>query len=422
MKEGNYLGNLIMPKQTAKLDKFLYSLEIFYQSFKSNDPDVPNSVFKQKMTDHFEDLRERNDGAKIVKQSEMTRYFGLAIRSYSNNTTTITDRGISFYDSYNNRNTDLCIDLIVESILNDSFGRHNTAIKSSDADVDPPKLFTRGMLDLDGITRSDLALLLYYTHDMQLSYEDACIELKRVRYSSSDATVIVAQEKVNKYGDPKFSVFLNNIGFCQLDTDRKYQLSSYVRLHYLGELSKLNIYNSTPAVIRCSNPTMFEDLSKDTKDTDCNSTYKDNVSQTIAYDMNSVTFERQNNRIPENTGNNVKSNRYPTDTRLAKTALLLAGYQCELDNSHVTFTSKNDTQFMEAHHLIPMTAQVDFTVNLDRVENIVSLCPNCHSAIHYGNDSERKLIMTKLYNERREKLENVNLEIDVNSLFSKYYK
>ena len=142
------MGNLIMPKQTARLDRFFYSLEIFYKAYKRNDPDVTNADFKQQITAHFEDLRDRNDGAKIVKQSEMTRYFGMADHSYSNNTTTITDRGISMYTAYLNGDNHTCIDLVVESVINDSFGRKNTAIKSSDADIDPPKLFTRGIIDI----------------------------------------------------------------------------------------------------------------------------------------------------------------------------------------------------------------------------------------------------------------------------------
>lgn len=411
-----------MPKQTAKLDRFFYSLEIFYNAYRRNDPDVPNADFKQLITSHFEDLRDRNDGAKIVKQSEMTRYFGMARHSYSGNTTSITDRGISMYEAYKAGNSSTCVDLVVESILNDSFGRNNTAIKSSDADIDPPKLFTRGIIDLDGITRNDLALLLYYTHDMQLSYEDACMELKRVRSSSGDATVIVTPEKVNKYGDPKFSVFLSNIGFCEIDSDRKYQLTHYVVASYYQKLKGLSIYNQTPEIIHSANPTMFVDTSTETKDTDCGNTYKESVSQTVAYDMNSSTFDRQNNRIPQADSADRISHRYPTDTRLAKTALMLASYKCENDNGHITFISKSDTPFMEAHHLIPMTAQSDFSINIDRVENIVCLCPNCHSQIHYGSDSERRLILSKLYNMRREELEDVGLNISFEALFAKYYQ
>lgn len=415
------MGNLIMPKQTAKLDRFYYSLEIFYKAYKRNDPDVPNADFKQQITSHFEDLRDRNDGAKIVKQSEMTRYFGMAYHSYARNITTITERGIKFFESYQRGNSSTCVDLIVESVINDSFGRGNTAIKSSDADVDPPKLFTRGIIDLDGITRSDLALLLYYIHDMQLSYDDACMELNKVRSSSDDATVIVTPEKVNKYGDPKFSVFLANIGFCEIDSNKKYRLSHYVLSSYYDKLKSLNIYNKTPAIIHYSNSTMFADNSTETKDTDCGAKYKENVSQTVAYDINSSTFNRQNNRTPSADTADKVSHRYPTDTRIAKTALMIASYKCEHDPTHITFTSKNDTPFMEAHHLIPMTAQKDFSINLDRVENIICLCPNCHSQIHYGSETERKTILSKLFRSRRDELDEVGLDINFEELFQLYY-
>ena len=40
----------------------------------------------------------------------------------------------------------------MEAVLNDSFGRKNTAIKSSDSDVDPPKLFLRALHDIGKIT------------------------------------------------------------------------------------------------------------------------------------------------------------------------------------------------------------------------------------------------------------------------------
>ena len=39
---------------------------------------------------------------------------------------------------------------------------------------------------------------------------------------------------------------------------------------------------------------------------------------------------------------------------------------------------------MEGHHLIPMKAQDDFENNLDRVENSVCLCPNCHVLFDYN--------------------------------------
>lgn len=257
---------------------------------------------------------------------------------------------------------------------------------------------------------------------MELSYDDAGVELNRYRAKSDDISIIITPEKVNKYSDTKFASFLQNIGFLVQDDERKYRLSAYVERMYKDRIKNLNIYNEEPPVIKSSNPILFDDTSTDTKDTDCNANYKENVSKTVAYDIHSLTFKSQNERIPAANPEGKSNYRYPTDTRLAKTALMLSGYLCEFDASHKTFTGKNEEQFMEGHHLIPMTAQKDFDINLDRIENIVSLCPNCHSAIHYGNDTDRKKVLLKLYNERQEELSSVGLNISFNDLFNKYYQ
>jgi len=50
---------------------------------------------------------------------------------------------------------------------------------------------------------------------------------------------------------------------------------------------------------------------------------------------------------------------------------------------------------MEGHHLIPLTVKNSlffkqkYNINLDCTQNLVSLCPNCHQSIHYGNNKAR---------------------------------
>lgn len=54
------------------------------------------------------------------------------------------------------------------------------------------------------------------------------------------------------------------------------------------------------------------------------------------------------------------------------------------------------------HHLIPLSMEPDYNVrrtDLDVVENIIDICPNCHSLIHFfdsQDDSLRKLASNKL--------------------------
>lgn len=41
-------------------------------------------------------------------------------------------------------------------------------------------------------------------------------------------------------------------------------------------------------------------------------------------------------------------------------------------------------RYMEGHHLIPRGRQSRYEVDIDRLENVVCLCSNCHRRIHYG--------------------------------------
>lgn len=87
----------------------------------------------------------------------------------------------------------------------------------------------------------------------------------------------------------------------------------------------------------------------------------------------------------------------------SRKALKLANFQCEIDPSHMTFITKNKRLYVEGHHLIPMSQQLNFNVSLDVTSNIVCLCPNCHRALHYGDKGvvKNKLqILLELRNSR----------------------
>lgn len=121
---------------------------------------------------------------------------------------------------------------------------------------------------------------------------------------------------------------------------------------------------------------------------------------------------KQNKRIPEKLLSN--QSKYKRDSRLAKTVLKNKSYKCEVDENHITFIMANNTQYSEAHHFIPMKFQGEFApFNLDRTENIVSLCPICHNAIHYGNAKEKNSRLIKLFeNEERKAFIKENFDID----------
>ena len=55
---------------------------------------------------------------------------------------------------------------------------------------------------------------------------------------------------------------------------------------------------------------------------------------------------------------------------------------------------------------------------LDTESNIVSLCSNCHNQIHYGQGAE--LIITELYNQRKDALKSEGIDISLEQLLTMY--
>lgn len=85
--------------------------------------------------------------------------------------------------------------------------------------------------------------------------------------------------------------------------------------------------------------------------------------------------------------------------------IMMADYSCELDESHESFISEiNNHQYMEGHHIIPMSHQNEFDTSLDVYANLVSLCPVCHRKIHYGLRSDKTEMLKQIYETRNDRL------------------
>lgn len=110
--------------------------------------------------------------------------------------------------------------------------------------------------------------------------------------------------------------------------------------------------------------------------------------------------------------------RNPYESLVAKSS---SNWICELDNTHFTFLSSlSDEPFVEAHHLIPMSVQDDFSNTLDFADNIISLCPNCHRLVHHSELSTRKKAIIKLFETRKHLYKNHGIEINQKTLLTYY--
>ena len=125
-----------------------------------------------------------------------------------------------------------------------------------------------------------------------------------------------------------------------------------------------------------------------------------------------------NSKKPSQTTSTKKS--WARDPRIAASALLEANYTCELMPNLPIFVSKGSGKpFVEAHHLISMKMQADFSIPLDIKENICALSPFAHRKIHLARFEDIVQDVQKLASSRNELLEYANISEDE---LLEYYK
>ena len=90
------------------------------------------------------------------------------------------------------------------------------------------------------------------------------------------------------------------------------------------------------------------------------------------------------------------------DPMLVKKRMKLSKYKCEYSESHRLFVAKSSgCNYVEVHHVIPMKFQKDFTgKKLDNLNNLYSLCPYCHAAVHFAEGRVARKLLSRMYDER----------------------
>ena len=88
-------------------------------------------------------------------------------------------------------------------------------------------------------------------------------------------------------------------------------------------------------------------------------------------------------------------------------------YCCQIDDAHKTFISMaTKKNYVEGHHIIPISFQSNFNYSLDVLANIIVLCPNCHRLLHYAIKPERVDKLYQIYDERYERFSNAGILTD----------
>ncbi len=109
---------------------------------------------------------------------------------------------------------------------------------------------------------------------------------------------------------------------------------------------------------------------------------------------------------------------YKRNPNLAILRFEKSGYKCEINPRHETFTSiRTNLPFVESHHFIPMKYQGIIKYPLDNLDNLISLCPNCHRAFHHAIIDEKVLLIKDVY-EKRTQLHNLYSVEDLKGFYN----
>ncbi|MGF3183824.1 HNH endonuclease [Facklamia sp. P12945] len=138
----------------------------------------------------------------------------------------------------------------------------------------------------------------------------------------------------------------------------------------------------------------------------------------------SNSFNTSDKKIPEGKlekkPKKYDSKTIPRNSYYAQKAKENAGWKCEVNKKHKTFLTKNNKPYMEAHHLLPMFAELNYDYSIDFPENIVCLCPTCHMQLHHGRENDKKTIIKKLYNERKDFYKKRGIDLTLSELLEYY--
>ncbi len=162
-----------------------------------------------------------------------------------------------------------------------------------------------------------------------------------------------------------------------------------------------------------------------TEDAEDDENYNDKVDDINESNVNVDVATGAHNVAPVSIDDDAISKKYKRNPLLGKIAIHNSYYSCEHNPSHETFTSaKTKKPFMEAHHLVPVKFQrriwKKYGINVDCVENIVSLCPTCHRAFHNGTDEVKKNIIETVYNRIIPRYKSINFNITLEEIEKLY--
>ncbi len=236
---------LIIPKNNADEQTLDATLKIYYDV---NDW-VENSYLIDHLSSALDDLGKeevKKEPQSYTKKTQVLAYYGFITWEDVTNAQSrrkITDLGKRFYEARQEGIPSGIFDVIIESLNKCTFGR-NVIGCNSDSDLEPPNIFLKSALLLDGINLNEFAYILQRMEFDKVELADAIfdVSLKRKMGQSVNPNDLAA-----KWKDPKPILALGNWGLFFVNKTNglnHYYLNKDVISTYSKDLMALRTKNT----------------------------------------------------------------------------------------------------------------------------------------------------------------------------------
>lgn len=237
------LKQLILPKQTAEIDKLYYSLEI-YNNIGTDDGWLSNDDYVAEMRKKFQTLRN-SDHSNVRKQCQIANYYGFLEHNNQRRLKRITPLGVEILNAKDNSNR--TVGIFLNSLNDITFGKNNTAVTYCNSIVEAPKLFLFSIFHLEYLTNNEFIFLMNEIHEKENNVYELFDVIVSSRKNNFDYESYILEQDIERFNDNKVGTFSKNIGIVTY-SNNKYSILKTIRKQYGSLLSNLMYINTIPKI------------------------------------------------------------------------------------------------------------------------------------------------------------------------------
>ena len=176
------------------------------------------------------------------------------------------------------------------------------------------------------------------------------------------------------FGDPSLSGLNPSTGSSRAD-------------QWANNLVSNDVLDDYMIVVRSTQATLFPGVADNSQ-----------TSSPSGSSLSSGQISELDARRPVMMPSDSSTSTYQRSIQLADHMRRLTKYACAISEpTCVPFDGRDGRPYVEVHHIVPMALQSHTTTNLDRVSNMVPLCPRCHLCLHRGSGAVASGVLDRVF-------------------------